>query len=244
MKEYILYKITSPSGSVYIGQTSNLKLRLRKYKSCKCVSQRIIFNSIKKYGWDAHEFIILEKLITTPEHIDSLEIEHIAYYKKLGISLNIAKGGRNGNKGNIRSKGKDNVNSVKVYQFNLEGIFIRTFDSMSEAAEICNGHVGKISRAISKQTFYSGGYLWLNEKLYNENVIPVRKNNVFKRCVQLSKNYEYINTFYCAKVAGEKTGARCSHILHCMKGIRKSAGGFIWMSEENYNLKLLENGNI
>jgi hypothetical protein len=29
-----------------------------------------------------------------------------------------------------------------------------------------------------------------------------------------------------------------------MKGNRKSAGGFIWMSEENYNLKLLENGTI
>jgi len=85
MKEYILYKITSPSGLVYIGQTSNLKLRLRSYKYCKCTSQRILFNSIKKYSWDAHEFVILNKLITTPEHIDNLEIEQIAYYKNLKI---------------------------------------------------------------------------------------------------------------------------------------------------------------
>lgn len=241
MKKYILYKITSPSGSVYIGQTSNLKLRLRNYKNCTCTSQKILFNSIKKYGWDAHEFIILNELVTTSETIDLLEIEQIAYYKNLGISLNIANGGRNGNKGNIRAKGKDNPSSIKIYQFDLNSNFIRTFDSISEASKVCKVHSSKISLAIKKRTFYSGGYLWLSEKLYNENVIPIRKNDVFKACVQLTKQKQYLNTFYCASAANRNTGVNPSHILQCLKGKRKSAGGFIWISENNYNLKLKEN---
>jgi hypothetical protein len=239
MKEYILYKITSPSGLVYIGQTSNLKLRLRSYKYCKCTSQRILFNSIKKYSWDAHEFVILNKLITTPEHIDNLEIEQIAYYKNLKISLNIAAGGRNGNKGNIRSKGADNPNSIKVYQFDLDSNFIKSFDCISDASKSCNVSISKISKAITNKSYYSGGYLWLNKELFDKKIVPLRKNNVFKKCVQLTKNNEYINTFYCASLAGKKVGISSSHILKCLRGQRMSAGGYKWMKEDEYNQKFL-----
>lgn len=56
-----IYKITSPSGKIYIGQSVNILSRINKYKNAKCITQPIILKSILKYGWENHLFeIVLE----------------------------------------------------------------------------------------------------------------------------------------------------------------------------------------
>lgn len=54
-----VYKITSPSGRIYIGSSKDLKLRLRDYMSLHCSKQRKIYNSLKKYGANNHNFEVL-----------------------------------------------------------------------------------------------------------------------------------------------------------------------------------------
>ena len=54
-----IYKITSPSGKIYIGQSVNIANRLSKYKNLNCKSQRVLYNSIVKHGWEAHKFEVL-----------------------------------------------------------------------------------------------------------------------------------------------------------------------------------------
>lgn len=54
-----IYKITSPSGKIYIGQSVNIANRLSKYKNANCKTQRVLYNSIIKYGWKAHKFEVL-----------------------------------------------------------------------------------------------------------------------------------------------------------------------------------------
>lgn len=45
---------------VYIGLSTNIiKRKNRGYKNKACISQRLIYNSIKKYGWHNHTFEIL-----------------------------------------------------------------------------------------------------------------------------------------------------------------------------------------
>jgi group I intron endonuclease len=69
MKETILnlpeksgiYKITSPNGKVYIGESVNLKNRCKFYLSPNRIKkQRSIYNSLIKYGVDNHIFEIIE----------------------------------------------------------------------------------------------------------------------------------------------------------------------------------------
>lgn len=55
-----IYKITSPSGRIYIGQTFYLDRRKRTYSYKQCKSQHRLYNSIEKYGWDAHIFEVIE----------------------------------------------------------------------------------------------------------------------------------------------------------------------------------------
>lgn len=57
-----VYKITSPSGKVYIGSSVNVyKLRFTQYKNLHCEGQIKLYNSLKKYGWNYHTKEILEE---------------------------------------------------------------------------------------------------------------------------------------------------------------------------------------
>lgn len=54
-----IYKITSPSKRVYIGQSVNIKKRFNSYKNLHCKGQTIIYNSFLKYGVNNHNFEII-----------------------------------------------------------------------------------------------------------------------------------------------------------------------------------------
>jgi group I intron endonuclease len=58
----IIYKITSPTNRLYIGQTTNYPKRLGDYKRCsRYKGKSIVHNSIKKHGYDSHSFEIIEE---------------------------------------------------------------------------------------------------------------------------------------------------------------------------------------
>jgi group I intron endonuclease len=54
-----IYKITSPTNKIYIGQSINIENRVLKYKLNDCKNQKILYSSLKKYGFDNHNFEIL-----------------------------------------------------------------------------------------------------------------------------------------------------------------------------------------
>lgn len=89
MSNFILYKHTSPSGKVYIGQTNSIKKRWfpSAYKH-----NTVFYKAILKYGWDnIHHEVLYDDL--TKKEVNQLEIKYIRYYKNLGISYNITDGG-------------------------------------------------------------------------------------------------------------------------------------------------------
>jgi len=55
-----IYKITNPVGKVYIGQTVNFTKRINAYKNKRCKKQTIIYRSLIKYGFEAHNVEVLE----------------------------------------------------------------------------------------------------------------------------------------------------------------------------------------
>lgn len=54
-----IYKITSPTNKVYIGQSVDIEKRFLKYKNLNCKRQPAIYNSLKRYGIDKHKFEII-----------------------------------------------------------------------------------------------------------------------------------------------------------------------------------------
>ena len=58
-----IYKITNPTGRIYIGQSKEMKVRERTYRKIKedVKRQPKLYNSLEKYGWEAHTFEIIEE---------------------------------------------------------------------------------------------------------------------------------------------------------------------------------------
>ena len=87
-----IYKITSPSGKIYIGQSRHCLYRWKYYYSkLHCKRQRRLYNSLLKYGFDNHVFEILERCAS--EELDDLEIKYIKQYdstnKTIGMNLRV-----------------------------------------------------------------------------------------------------------------------------------------------------------
>jgi len=59
-KKQGIYKITSPSGRVYIGQSVNIEKRFKKYVRLDCKEQTRLYRSFKKHGVENHMLEIIE----------------------------------------------------------------------------------------------------------------------------------------------------------------------------------------
>lgn len=87
-----IYKITSPVGRVYIGQSVYIQKRKADYACLhNCNEQRKLFNSLVKYGWLQHDFEIIEECHR--ELLNEREVYHIAFYNSVEDGLNIYPGG-------------------------------------------------------------------------------------------------------------------------------------------------------
>lgn len=94
-----IYKISSPSGNVYIGQSFDLELRFNLYSRLKCKRQRALYSSLNKYGYAAHSISIIHFLPSDVNQlvIDAYETLYIQLYKDCGIKLlNLKDGGSHG----------------------------------------------------------------------------------------------------------------------------------------------------
>lgn len=91
MKKCGIYKITSPSGKIYIGQSKNIEQRFGQYRRLQCKNQKALYNSLIKYGVENHIFeIIIECLLEELNYNELKYIEKIGSYKN---GLNMTKGG-------------------------------------------------------------------------------------------------------------------------------------------------------
>lgn len=117
IRNWTIYKITSPSGRVYIGLTSNAKLRQNSYKYLSCHEQPVIYHSLKKYGWGSHNFSIIETFENNIEYALGKEMFWIRSYMSnvskypFNRGMNLNDGGR-GNIGYKHSKESKNKMSV------------------------------------------------------------------------------------------------------------------------------------
>lgn len=75
-----IYRIISPTNRIYIGQSTNIRKRLLKYKYGDIRSQPLLQKSIKKYGWKNHKIKIIK--ICNKDELNMFE-------RKLGLRYNV-----------------------------------------------------------------------------------------------------------------------------------------------------------
>ena len=226
---FYIYRLEAPNGKYYIGMTKNLKSRLLVYRKLRCVNQTMIFNSIKKYGWDSFNVKILN-IFRDKKSCVNKEKELIAIYKNLNISLNISDGGEW-----FSLIGKNNPKSKEVYQFNSNGILIKKWNSIGDAERMTNISVSGISHACTAKTFYSKGYYWCFEGDLN-NIKFNRKIGKSGRCVlQCDMNFNILNTFNSAIEASKLSGINYYGIINCLYMKVKSYNDFYWIYKDLFS---------
>lgn len=92
-----IYKLTSPSGKCYIGQSLNIEKRLLSYKRLACKNQGKIHNALLKYGWDNFKTEYLYIGNKDDENIrftlNDLESRWIKEFDSIKNGYNIQEGG-------------------------------------------------------------------------------------------------------------------------------------------------------
>lgn len=84
-----IYKITTPSGKVYIGQSINISRRWCDHKWPNKRSVSLISRSVKKYGYKNHLFQIIHELPNdaAKETISKYESLYMDLYRSAGVIL-------------------------------------------------------------------------------------------------------------------------------------------------------------
>jgi hypothetical protein len=129
--------------------------------------------------------------------------------------------------------------SKQIDQYDLNGIFIKTWNSVKDASEKLGiSHQG-INRCIRGKNGRAGKYIWKNhiqnppKKVsshsdFLQSYYTYRSDHFSKPVDQLDCNGLYIKTWKSAKIAGKILNINPGNITSVCKKYRKTAGGYIW----------------
>lgn len=180
-----IYKITSPSGKVYIGQSINIFKRFKQYIRFDCKKQIQLYNSLKKYGWENHISEIIETCFI--EHLDEREVFHkqqfinkFEWSNALFCQLIDGRGGcrseetkqkisksQKGNKYSLGIKQTDEHKNKRfskslkpILQYDLEENFIKEWPSIVLASKTLNIKGSNISECCRGNQKTYKKYIW------------------------------------------------------------------------------------
>jgi len=228
-----IYKLTSPSGKIYIGQSINVQKRLRGYyHNFKFLQeQRRLYNSFMKYGVEAHNFEIVE--LCTPLQLDEKELEWGLKLKVLGENGLVCRLGH--------ANGKMSEESKKLISKALMGKKQSKETIEKRRAKLIGREVSDLERINKREgkikQYKESPMGWGNKisisklnssyKRSTESNKATGKGNE-KPIIQYDKDMNKLNTFISATDAMKQTNIKNDNISHCLRGKSKSAGGFIW----------------
>ena len=114
-----IYKITSPTNKIYIGQSININKRILKYKSYDCKQQPKLYYSLKKHGWKNHKFEIIKRC--DKNELNDLEIFYIKFYNTFNTNegLNLSNGGHTTE---ITKESRNKISKSKLGKKRPEGV--------------------------------------------------------------------------------------------------------------------------
>lgn len=116
-----IYKITSPTGKVYIGQSINIEQRFQYYAKLNCIEQVKLLRSLQKYTPENHNFEIIEECVESELNLRERywQEQYDVLNKEKGLNLRYTKvGDRSGTMSEeTRDRMSDSKKGEKNYMF-------------------------------------------------------------------------------------------------------------------------------
>ena len=201
--KWVYNNITFDFEPIYIGIGVNERYKVHLTKKLKKNEKNFIkFNLIKKLinnGTPPISVKIFENI--NRDEAKKIEIDLIKKFGKLinntGILTNITNGG---DETNANVLGSENIHSKKVYQYSLDGKFIREWGSLREIGRFLECHYNTIGDCCRGKTNTACNYQWSYD--YHESKPPITKNSGVKRC---KKVYQFNDDGVLIKVYNSLT---------------------------------------
>lgn len=121
-------------------------------------------------------------------------------------------------------------NSKSVFQYDLQGNFIKEFNSIASASKECNISVSGISSNCNGIQKSTGGFIFSFER---KEKIEAYTNSVTKKVSQYDLQGNFIKEFDSITLASKETGVEGTLISDCCKGITNRSGKFIFKFEKS-----------
>ncbi len=199
------------NGKKYIGQTTRPANRHKNHKTNwrNAHPEGVFAKSVKRYGEDWFDYQVLDIFRDKNEqHLHSLLDKYEKFYieqrnastKKYGY--NVAAGGW--------ALPKENPTEKAVDMFDLNGNYIRTFQSLSDAKAFINVSGPTIRQVCNHKHYTAGGYLWAWRG--QQPVLPPEIKKVYAYNEDGQFVAEYENVFVAAK-ALHASSAQIDHAL-------------------------------
>ena len=255
MKKFGIYKFTNIiNNKIYIGSSSNLVKRQRDHLNLNIKSGCTLFRkAVKKYRTNSFKFEVIEyvdnreDLIIREQYYLNMLLKADLYLK--GQCDYFIKKGYNLSPTASSRKGIKEINSSykfkKIIEYDINGNFIRIWDSIKEASKFYNISESRISHSCIKEQrgkyifrYYINNYpLKINFKTKNirktisedikikiSNALKGRKSLLKKKVKQLDLQGNIINIFPSITEAGIATNIGKTSIRNVINGRTKTAG--------------------
>lgn len=235
---YCLYKhVNKVNKKIYVGITS-IPFKDRWSKGTCYKRNPYFYNSICKYGWNNFKHYMLKnnRWIKVSEEDDftkdysysfeeacNLEKKYIKLYKhKYGECnvYNITPGGETVSRAHCK----------KVLQYDLQGNFIKEFNSIKEASIETKANRTSITNCCKSKSKTAGRYQWMF-KDDDKKILPITIDNKNLKLLQYDLRGNYVKTYNSLKEATRITKISECGIYKCCKGIQKVTGGYQWKYE-------------
>lgn len=239
-----IYKITSPSGKVYIGQTCRPKKRITQYRNLQCKGQPGIYRSLLKYGWNQHVFEVIHELPSDCEQsvVNNYEILYYELYLTCGASMLNMMGPGIG--GKMSEQAKEKIRQKAIGRKHKPDTLIK-ISNISRGKKFSDDHRIKLSKANKGK----GGRLSFSGKQHSEatkikmknaqtgkvfseshrfNISNAQKGLRNKQVYQYSLDKKLVKIWGSVKEAGDSLNISKGNISNCALGKIKTFKKHFW----------------
>lgn len=207
----IIYKVTNQeTGKAYIGATTR-SIEERKIDHVQKANKGIgssFQEAIATNGADAFTWTQIDTANSSNELAEK--------EKKYILLYNSKDNGYNSDSGGGFKK--------TVYQFDLQGNLLASFDGLKEIESKLRHDKRRVSNACTNATIWKGSY-WSYSQ--NNTFKPPRDGRK-KKVFQYSLDGDLLTHYISVAEASRETGISKTCISRCCRGERKSSSGFIW----------------
>lgn len=231
LQSAIVYRYTSPSGKVYIGQTINEKLRKSQHKYAGD-PHSAFHKAIKKYGFDSFKYDVLYRGFSSPEELDEFEAFMISVHGCLvPFGYNQSTGGQGHHsvceetrkKISLAGMGRKHTESTKqLMSIRAKELYEKNPDIL-KARWVCTPGWKHTPESIAKMSKAKKG-----KPLRPEHVAKLAAKVRRQPVEQWSLSGEFIKTWPTVKAASEHVKCASTRISAVCAGRRPTCRGFKW----------------